>query len=225
MTGTHTGCSLVYTRYGDNTYGKGRYVGVRRKSPDQQTVGAFVTAATRNWDNLTDAQREAWLAYARTYFATDENGRQVRPSGIATYVRANVVRQLLGLALTTDAPTQAPPNPLTSAVLLPADDMTTYGFNLVHSIAPVTGHMVLVRITPAMPTVACTPDVNDLRYIKGLVPGSAAALVASGSAIAIDGGRFTVNEGQRMGFQLRVVRTADGIAGPAFFRSALRTAV
>lgn len=62
-------------------------------TPQQQVVRAAVTQLTNQWiDVLTPAQRAAWEVYADNVKLTNRIGEQVNISGMAMFVRCNVVR-------------------------------------------------------------------------------------------------------------------------------------
>lgn len=71
----------------------------------QQAVRNAVRAITSNWNNLSDAQREAWGVYAANTTFRNRIGDTIKLSGIANYVRSNTPRFQAGLAVIDDAPT------------------------------------------------------------------------------------------------------------------------
>ena len=133
------------------------------------------------------------------------------PSGVGTYMRANSVRQVLGLPLTTAAPIAAPPAPLSAIVELNGESTHTVAIVITHSYTVLTGLSVIVRATPAMPTVAVKPLPGDYRYVMGVSPSSAKPLLVSGSDLLFTPSRFIIGNGERYGVEARIVRTADGI--------------
>lgn len=181
------------------------------RTAPQQSVRGYFTSASKAWQTLTPTQRAAWLNYAQTYYTTNEQGQAVQPSGLNTFVKANTVRQVLGLAIVTDAPTAAPPAPLTSIEQLGAQNPDTLGITITHSIATVTGLQVIVRMTPATLSPARAPRPTDLRYCCGVSAASAKALTASGTDLVFTPTIFLVDDSKRYGVEARIIRTADGI--------------
>jgi hypothetical protein len=131
---------------------------------------------------------------------------------VNTYVRANVLRQTLGLAMISDAPTLAPPVPPTEIQQLAAQNPDSLGFELFHGHVAVAGLQVLVRATPAMPTVAHCPRLSDYRYVCGVAAASFQALAATGGQYTFSPTRFIVDADLRYGVEVRIIRTADGMA-------------
>ncbi|PKO19979.1 hypothetical protein CVU37_00450 [candidate division BRC1 bacterium HGW-BRC1-1] len=225
LDGSYKSSDLVFYYRNGQTFARARVTPRNPDTIDQQKIRAYITAATRNWDELTAAQRSAWQDYAEAYFTVNSAGRAVTPQGLPIYVKANITRQILGLALTTSAPTQPPPTPISDLASEPADELDRFDIIPTHSITTITGLALLVRITPAMLTVARTPRENELRYIKGVSPASAPALTASGSVISITNAQYAIDAGKRYAIQARVVRTADGIASEPLFRDLTRSLI
>jgi len=193
------------------TYARSAGAVANPRTAPQQSVRAYFTAASKAWQTLTPAQRAAWEDFARMYFATNDAGESVKPSGINTFVKANSIRQVLGLTVVADAPTMAPPAPLSEIEQVDAMNPDTLGITVTHSITPLTGLQVIVRMTRATLTGARAPRLTDFRFCRGVSPDSAAPLVASGSDLTFTPTIFEIGDGLRYGVEARVVRTADGI--------------
>lgn len=181
------------------------------RTAPQQSVRGYFTSASKAWQTLTLAQRDGWLEYAQLYFARNDAGDPVQPSGLNTFVKANSIRQVLELPLVTGAPTEAPPAPLTGIESVGAMGPTTLGLEITHSIATITGLQVIVRMTPATISPARAPRLTDMRFVCGVGAESALALTASGTELTFTPTIFSLGEGDRFGVEARVVRTADGI--------------
>ena len=181
------------------------------KTANQQSVRSFFTTVSKAWSTLTVAQRNAWQDYAELYFRTDDNGAPVLPSGINTFVKANTVRLILGQAIVPAAPVSSPPSPLTAIEQLGAVGVDALGISITHAISPLTGLQVIVKMTPAMATVARAPQETDYRLCKGPNSGSAQTLTASGTDLTFNSTVYSINDGERFGVEARIVRTADGI--------------
>lgn len=181
------------------------------RTPAQQMVRGYFTSAAKAWQNLTVSQRLDWGEYARVYYTTDDEGNPVQPSGIGTFLKANSIRQVLGLAMVSDAPTEAPPPPLTGIAQVGALGSNSLGLEISHSISTLTGLQVIVRMTPATATPARAPRLNDMRFCRGVSADSALALTASGTELTFTPTVFSIPDSDRYGVEARVVRTADGI--------------
>ena len=220
MNGKTKGLSYYSNR--DGVFARERVPVTVTHTQDQEKVREFLRLATRNWDMLSESQRDAWAAYAGQYFPYGDSGRGGRVQGVAMYARSNITRQILGQGLLAEAPALAPPNPLTAIAPVVTDTPETFAFQLTHNHASVAGLAVLVRITPAMPTLGCTPQAAQARLIRGVDPASSAALPASGGTVTFANARYSVEDGQRYGVRAEVVRVADGIASPSAFADAIR---
>jgi len=72
----------------------------------QQVVRSAISALTVTWEGgLTQQQRDAWDVYAANVKVTNRIGEQVNISGLAMFVRSNVVKYQTLIALQNDAPT------------------------------------------------------------------------------------------------------------------------
>ena len=210
LRGTVSNSQLSYSTVQGEVLARAKVIPANPQTPEQLLVRSYMTAATKNWDTLTKAQREAWDAYARTYFA-DATAPTTAP-GLSVYVRAQVNRQLLGLPLLAAAPTQAPPPPVTSITQVDALNPDTLGLTVTHTLTSVAGLSLVVRQTPATATLARRPQPTDLRYVKGATVASTSALPATGASVQFAPTRYSIEDGQRYGVGARIVRTADGIA-------------
>lgn len=192
------------------------------QTASQQTVRSYFTSAAKAWQTLTPAQRDGWLDYAKLYYTTDDEGNPVQPSGIGTFLKANSIRQVLGQALVTAPPTEAPPPPLSAIEQVSPQNPDSVGITITHSISVVTGLQVLVRMTPQMISTARAPRLTDYRYCRGVSPNSALPLTASGTDLIFTPTIFEVGDGERYGVEARVVRTADGIMSNPIFGDFLK---
>lgn len=215
MSGTYKTTDLVFMELEGETVARAKITPANPNSSDQVTVRNDVTVASQAWDTLTAAQRASWQSWGELHMADDS--AKVKSLGQRAFVRANLIRQILGLALVTDAPTQAPPLKPTKIEQLGAMSPDSIGLTLTHSITNVAGHMVLVRATDAMNTVACTPRPGDCRYVCGVGPASFTALPVSGASVEFSPTKYVINDGQRYGVEVRIVRTADGIASDPLY--------
>ena len=217
MEGTSKNSSLVLTEQLGVTYGRAKVIPANPKTADQVEVRSNLTLTVRTWGTLTAQQREAWKAYAKLYFGKTDDGRSFRASGLTAFTSCNAIRQALGLALISDAPTVAPPSSLRRIAQVPAQNPDAVGIEVTHGIAVTAGLLVLVRATGPMPTPGHTPALTDLRYVCGVGPASAQALPASGTPLVFSPTKYVVQDGQRYGVEARVVRTADGtVSAPVY---------
>jgi hypothetical protein len=202
----------AFSNYGGRTICRSSGTTCRRPATTEQAlVHQFLAAATACWDELSQAQRDAWERYATLHFARRKRGVKVVPSGIATYVRANHSRQLLGLPLLENAPLGVPPTEVRQLTQVGGTPDNTMSIVLQHFLPDPAGHLVLVRATPPMPTRARRPQKGMLRYVRSFGPDSSAPLPASGGAVTFSPVRHEVQAGQRYGVEVRIVRIEDGL--------------
>lgn len=212
LRGTVGNSDIVYATHTDGRIlARARSRPRNPNSPDQQKIRAYLTAASKAWATLSDAQRDGWRDYAAEYYPTNNDGEPIEPAGLPTFVRANSIRQILGLAIVSAPPTLAPPPPISAILQNGAEQVNAMVLTLTHPITTVAGFKVLVRATPGMTTQAQTPQSKQLRYVRGVAPSSAYTLLASNAAYEILSTRYPYPEEVRFGVEVRIVRTADGI--------------
>lgn len=171
---------------------------------DQAAVRAYLAAAAKAWAGLTDAQRTAWTEYSESYYQTESNGVLSAPAGAQVYNKIAFYRQAQGLALPTDAPDACPPASLSGFEQASAGAVDAFNFTVEHSLADVTDHMLLARITPAIAS-GCTPSAKHLRYIAGVDADSFVALPASGADAAYTGARYEIADGATYRAELTIL--------------------
>ena len=191
-------------------------------STEQFLVQAFFSTASKQWKNLTDAQRTSWSIYAGTYFPNDKDGNGAGPTGQAVFLKAAWYQQASGLALPTDAPIEAPPAAPTGLTPLSNDDPLGISFQMTHSVTPTARHRVFVEITPALASAARHPQPQDYRSARGINVGSFPDLAASGSNYTVTGIRYPFAEGVRFGLRVTII-SPDGIPSAAFSETVVKT--
>jgi len=86
-------------------YLRNRSIPVNPNSERQLAVRQGLSAASINWRALTDAQRDAWGAYAAETPLVNSLGESITVSGFNMYVRTNAYLTGIGQAQLTAAPT------------------------------------------------------------------------------------------------------------------------
>jgi len=97
--------SLTYNTWRGISTVKARAGPTTQYSADQVALRAKTALATAAWKAMTDAERSLWNHYADTHPDVDWTGNPQRLSGYNWFVRINVRRQLLGLAISDPCPT------------------------------------------------------------------------------------------------------------------------
>lgn len=107
--GTQASGSIGGTTYSHNRYGaykRNRTVPVNPNTDRQIVIRNAIRALTIRWQlTLTQAQRDAWDVYAANVDWVGSLGDTINLTGIAHYVRSNVVRIQAVAPVVDDAPT------------------------------------------------------------------------------------------------------------------------
>ena len=177
---------------------------VNPNTPEQVVARRLLARASGQWVFLSDAQRDAWTAYAQAHFTREINGVTSAPTGALVYNKVGFFRQALGLELPGDAPAAGPPEPLAAFGSLPAAQPDAFVFAVEHGLIPAEGFKLVARITPGLPPTRKPLD-RDLRYIKGIAPASFTALPPGGGAIAFSAARYEIPAGQNFRAELTVI--------------------
>ena len=103
---------MVASRNRGGTYLRRRAHPVVVTSPEALATKARLAAVSAAWNDLTEAQREAWTLYAANNPITDRVGQKITLDGHTVYVKCNSLMSYIGAAYTTLPPTTPPPNAL-----------------------------------------------------------------------------------------------------------------
>lgn len=96
---------IVASHNAGGAYFRAATIPTNPNSPQQQVVRAAVTQLTNQWTSvLTPIQRAEWDLYAFNVKVTNRIGEQVNISGLAMFVRCNVVRVQGNQAAVLDGP-------------------------------------------------------------------------------------------------------------------------
>lgn len=207
---------LVARQYGSfvQIYGMNppRYAG----TDEQRAVADALNQAAAAWRSFEPARRQAWNDYVRRHERLFRHPRRTGgPNGWHVYSQAARRRLMLGLGPDFGPPALLPPGPLTALRLEPAGaDPREFRFMVEHRLTPGPGHVVIVRLTPPTRGPGRRPRRGDSRPAAGWSAASARELPPTGGVVAYENALFAVPPGRRFGVYARVVRVADGLAGP-----------
>jgi len=95
---------VVAARNAGGAYLRNRTVPVNPNSVRQQAARAAFSLFAIGWRNLTQAQRDGWIAYAVETPVLNRLGESINVSGSAQYLRTNSFRAAAGVFALTDAP-------------------------------------------------------------------------------------------------------------------------
>lgn len=211
--GSTKNSGIVFSQnYAGDVYARAKVTPADPRTPVQQKAREIAARASRCWTGLTDAARADWVEFTQQFACVT---KRRRPMDVCR--EAQRMRLILGLEPTAEAPQLDFPSKVTAITLEPPESPGEFRFRVRHAVDAPDGHMVIVRITKQMPTVACTPREKEARHICGVGPQSAIALPQSGEVISFTNARFDIAPGARFGVALQVVRAADGLASPVAF--------
>ncbi|HJG19169.1 hypothetical protein [Odoribacter splanchnicus] len=195
ITATHSGGHLVVRNKIVQTYTDTEY---------QKAIRQNFTLFTKNWQELTDVQREEWNAKAKT--VTSDHavyGISGKISGFNLYVRCNMNLQLVGLAPALTVPGDDLPGivPELSAVTIDADAL-----NVTLSDNVDKDDILVIRLTTLSP--GQSTNTNALRQV-GQVPGNAKEADIIEKYTAIFG---LPEDGQKIQVQIYAINKNSGFA-------------
>ncbi len=189
---------------------------VARQTPptaEQIRVRGLFSTASKQWQTLTDTQREGWETYAATYFQNDSTGRALK--GQSVYIKAAWYAQALDAPLPASPPTAAPPPSPTAILGLGVPNEATLSFRVTHPLSTLTGYRLLVEITPPLTSPARHPQPSDFRAVRGVGSGSMLSLLPASNPYSITGARFSIPNGSRYGCRATIVNP-QSIPGESF---------
>lgn len=217
LRGTYKTTDLVMQEYEGETVARAKVTPENPQTADQVKIRSCVTVATRSWHNTTEAQRDAWGTYSEKYDPDADSDKSVKSLALRSFIRANIVRQILGLPLVLDPPSLGPPGMPTAVRQLGAQSPDSIGLEVDHTETDTAGLMLLVRASDAMNSTACTPTPEDMRYVCGVGTNSFKPLGVSGAPVEFNPTKYVVNNGERYGVSVQIVRTADGsVSAPLY---------
>ena len=114
QSGSVAGQTSSRNRFGQ--YRRSRAIPVNPNTTAQQAARDDFSAASQAWRGLTQAQRDAWAAYAATRPRTNSLGQTIYLTGHQTFVALRSLMAAVGLALPTLPPAGASPELTTMAV-------------------------------------------------------------------------------------------------------------
>lgn len=204
---------ITYSRNGSGSYIRRKVTPVNPKSARQQAVRQAFGLLSKQWSGLlTQAQRQAWTAFAAVNPVTDIFGLSIILSGIATYIRLNQVLKNIGAATelmpppSLAVPALATPLSMTATVAGGAITVTT-GVQA----AVANAEYYIFATPPLQPGI--NPNQNAYRFI-GVVPSSASATtLLLGSLWGILFG--TLIAGKNVWVAIAAVNTQTGAVTPA----------
>lgn len=97
---------LTYSHNASGMYIRARAIPTNPSTARQRQVRNAQTTISQAWGNtLTDLQRQAWTVYAANVPVKNRQGDVIKLSGIAMFMRCNLVRLQTNNPIAADAPT------------------------------------------------------------------------------------------------------------------------
>lgn len=199
QSGSLAGQTSSRNRFGQ--YRRSRAIPVNPNTSAQQAARDDFSAASQAWRGLTQAQRDAWAAYAATRPRTNSLGQTIYLTGHQTFVGLRALFDAVNLTLPTLPPAGASPE-LTA---LDVVDSTAAGLELSATPALVPASTA-VQIQSSPPLSPGREFNGDFRTIRVAAAASQAELVAA-NMVARWG---TLAAGQKFFIRMRSVSIAGG---------------
>lgn len=199
QSGSVAGQTSSRNRFGQ--YRRSRAIPVNPNTTAQQAARDDFSAASQAWRGLTQAQRDAWAAYATTRPRTNSLGQTIYLTGHQTFVALRSLMAAVGLPLPTVPPAGASPGAVTPDVA----DTTVAGLTIDAVETPVPAQTAYQWQT--------SPPLSPGREFNG---DFRTVLVAPAAAAGgVDGGNFadkwgTLAAGQKYFVRVRAVSVAGG---------------
>lgn len=166
----------------------------------QQAIRSAFATQSSTWATLTQAQRDAWNAYAELNTVKNRLGEDITISGIAWFVKVNTLLDDAALPEVTDPPSLTAPGALDSInVGFPSDTTVS----LIFATLTLTASKVIQLWYTLANSLGSTPNFNQARMI-----GYSATAVQSPVQYTLP---FGVVSNLQSTFFARVVRN-DGLA-------------
>lgn len=159
--------STVWSRNKGGAYTRFKVTPNNPRTVAQSLVRQNFSQLSKNWSGvLTDAQRDAWNAFAAANPVRDVFGNSIILTGLSTYVRMNQVLRQIGQPIITDPPTdysvETLPNP--GAITITTVS-AAYAINMhMDAGSPTMNTNFYVFATPPL-APGKTPNNNLFRYI------------------------------------------------------------
>jgi hypothetical protein len=209
--GSIGGTTFSHNRGG--MYMRSRATPTNPNSPQQQAVRTAVASLVSTWNNvLTAPQRAVWDAYAENTPVLNKLGEPINVGGLAMYIRANVPALQASLTRIDDGPTTFNTGEYTEPVIgtiSEAGQTMSLAFTAADDWASEDGAAMLV--------LASRGQNASINYFKGpyryagKVEGDSGTPPTSPASIALP---FAVVEGQKVFFQVRVIRADGRLSAP-----------
>lgn len=205
QSGSQANTTASRNRFGQ--YNRTRSIPTQPRTAAQVNVRANFTAATKEWANLTDEQRQAWDTYANSKPRVDSLGQSSTLTGHQMYVAVNA------LNLTCEIEQQsAVPNGDVIPQPDPAVTVATFAGLSVKLVTAVPATRTIVVY--ASPPMSAGQTFNGDFRIVNIVDGSAAANQEVCGAADLSAKYGTLSENMKFMFSVMVLEGGN-LSAPA----------
>lgn len=156
MSGSSGGVTASRNKGGQ--YFRNRAIPVNPNTIPQQTVRGHLATLSADWGGLTDAQRQAWLEWARQNPVINTLGNQVLLSGQQAYIQLNARIKLDAGTVQSTPPITSNPNGFDS--ITQDGDIGTGDTDLTFSPALDSGNKIML--------FACVVNSAGINYVENL---------------------------------------------------------
>lgn len=199
QSGSLAGQTSSRNRFGQ--YRRSRAIPVNPNTSAQQAARDDFSAASQAWRGLTQAQRDAWAAYAATRPRTNSLGQTIYLTGHQTFVSLRSLMAACNLKLPTVPPVGAPSELATIGVT----DQTVAGFTCAATPAIVPANTAC-QIQSSPPLSAGREFNGDFRTVR-IAPATDGPELNANDMIQKWG---SLAAGQKYFIRMRLVSVAGG---------------
>lgn len=211
----------VYARNRGGSYSRAKVTPLNPQSTRQSAQRDAQSAVMKRWSaNLTEPQRQAWIAAAEFITAKNIFGDSVKLTGIALYAKLNSVLQRIGQTIHDTVPTSFGVSGL-SGVSMVADVSDNW---IKVSFTPLptgTGQRLLVYTTTALPA-GRNPTKSDFSLLTDVIGTTTSPYDIRALWEARYG--LTITAGKKIGVKLQLIDTTSGVVSSPIYTSAIVTA-
>lgn len=199
QSGSLAGQTSSRNRFGQ--YRRSRAIPVNPNTSAQQAARDDFSAASQAWRGLTQAQRDAWAAFAATRPRTNSLGQTIYLTGHQTFVSLRSLMAACGLTLPTVPPAGAP----SELTAIGVTDQTPAGFSCtaIPSLVPANTACQIQTSPPLSPGREFN---GDFRTVRIAAATSSAEVIDSD--MVLKWGSLAV--GQKFFIRMRLVSVAGG---------------
>jgi hypothetical protein len=181
---------------------------------DQQAVNTAFSLLTKQWKLLSDANTDAWTAFAVANPVKNRLGNTVPRTGLSAYVELGSIHYFRTGLLLAAAPVLGRPAPPTSIDVPGAQTPGTLSFDIIHSLPSVADIWWLVRMTSALPSIKVTPALGLYRMIEGVGADSFLAAAISPDAVTFSPTKYTLQDQAWFGIEVQSVNAEGWTSTP-----------